>query len=116
MDRFWDNHKYHTKSSVSIFKSKVIEGHEVKKKSNRKISGLGGVIPTCFRSGFVNNATNNPKIAIERPKSDKILKSGKDRNYSKKREKWPFFILKMTKIGCFSRNQFELFAHIHFRI
>ena len=30
MDRFWDTAKYHPKPSVSIFKIKVIQRHEVK--------------------------------------------------------------------------------------
>ena len=30
MDRVWDISKYHPKLSVSIFKVKVIQGHEVK--------------------------------------------------------------------------------------
>ena len=34
MDRVWDTSKYHPKLSVSIFKVKVIQGHEVKERSN----------------------------------------------------------------------------------
>ena len=34
MDRVWDDSNYHPKLSVSIFKVKVIQGHEVKGGSN----------------------------------------------------------------------------------
>ena len=34
MDRVWDTSKYDPKLSVSIFKVKVIQGHEVKERSN----------------------------------------------------------------------------------
>ena len=34
MDGVWDTSKYDHKLSVSIFKVKVIEGHEVKERSN----------------------------------------------------------------------------------
>ena len=34
MDRVWDTSKYHPKFSVSIFKVKVIQGHEIKESSN----------------------------------------------------------------------------------
>ena len=34
MDRVWDTSKYHPKLSVSILKVKVIQGHEVKERSN----------------------------------------------------------------------------------
>ena len=34
MNRIWDTSKYHPKLSVSIFKVKVIQGHEVKERSN----------------------------------------------------------------------------------
>ena len=36
MDRVWDTSKYHPKPSVSIFKVKVTQGHEVKEWSNWK--------------------------------------------------------------------------------
>ena len=36
MDRVWDTSKYHPKLSVSILKVKVIQGHEVKERSNLK--------------------------------------------------------------------------------
>ena len=36
MDRVWDISKYDHKLSVSIFKVKVIQGHDVKKRSNLK--------------------------------------------------------------------------------
>ena len=36
MDRVWDTSRYHPKLFVSIFKVKVIQGHEVKGRSNRK--------------------------------------------------------------------------------
>ena len=34
MDCVWDTSKYHPKLSVSIFKVKVIQGHEFKERSN----------------------------------------------------------------------------------
>ena len=34
MDRVWDTSKYDFNLSVSIFKVKVIQGHEVKERSN----------------------------------------------------------------------------------
>ena len=36
MDRVWDTSKYHPNLSVSIFKVKVIQSHEVKERSNGK--------------------------------------------------------------------------------
>ena len=34
MDRVWNTSKYHPKLSMSIFNVKVIQGHEVKERSN----------------------------------------------------------------------------------
>ena len=34
MDRVWDTSKDHPKLSVSIFKVQIIQGHEVKERSN----------------------------------------------------------------------------------
>ena len=44
MDRAWDTSKYHPKLSVSIFKVRVIKGHEGQGNVKLKILGLGGVI------------------------------------------------------------------------
>ena len=50
MDRIWDTSKYDSKLSVSIFKVKVIQGHEFNYSSNKK-KWLALVIHV-FRSVF----------------------------------------------------------------
>ena len=50
MDRVWDTSKYHPKLSVSIFKVKVIQSHEVKERSNWKF--WFGQHYTCFWVSF----------------------------------------------------------------
>ena len=74
MDRVWDTSKYDPKLSVSIFKVKVIQGHEVKERSNWKFY-VWDAWYMFLGQFFVKNAKNDPKTLFERPKSDKIWKS-----------------------------------------
>ena len=70
MDRVWDNSKYHSKLSVSIFKVKVIQGHEAKKGQTKNLC-LDGVI-LVFGSVFRQERENDPRTLFEPLKSDKI--------------------------------------------
>ena len=71
IDRVWDTSKCHPKTSVTIFKAKVIQGHEVDERSNRKF--YVWVPRYMFLSQFfVKNAKSDPTTAFEQPKSDKI--------------------------------------------
>ena len=48
MDCVWDTSKYDHKLSLNIFK--VIQGHEVKRRSNKK--KMFGTRDTCFKVSF----------------------------------------------------------------
>ena len=69
--------------------------------------GLGGVIHVLDQF-FVQNAKNDSRTLFERPKSDKLLKSGKCRNRRKQREKLPFSTFRTPKVGHFSRYLLEI--------
>ena len=40
MNRVWEISKFHPKPSWSTFKANVMQGHEVKERSNCEVSGL----------------------------------------------------------------------------
>ena len=52
MDRVWDTYKHHPNLSGSIFKVKVIQCHEVKKRSNWNF--IPGWHDTCFYVSFLS--------------------------------------------------------------
>ena len=108
IDRGWDTSKYHPKLSVSIFKVKVVQGHEVKGRSNWKfwVWAAWYLFLTQF---FVKNAKNDHRTLFEPHKTDKFWKSGKCRNHRKQREKWPFSTFKTPKLGHFSRYLLDFF-------
>ena len=62
MDRVWDTSKYDPKLLMSIFKVKVIQGHE--ERSNKKY-----VWNACYmflHPYFVKNAKHDPLALLER--------------------------------------------------
>ena len=69
MARVWNTSKYHSKPSVSIFKVKVTQGHEVKK---TKITGLGCVCNThAFSTALRQEREKDYRALFERTISDK---------------------------------------------
>ena len=70
MDGVWNTFKYPPKPFVTRCQIKAIQGQEVKK-VKYKILGLGGVIHV-YRSDFLQEHKNDPRIHFERPKPDKI--------------------------------------------
>ena len=65
MDRVWDTSKHHPKVSVSILKVKVIQGHELKERSNWKCYVWAA---WCMLGHFfVKNAKNDPRTLLNGP-------------------------------------------------
>ena len=71
MDRAWGTYKYYANLSVSIFKVKVSQGHEVKERSN----SIFYVWDACyvFLGQFsVKNTKNDPKHFLNGPTRTKF--------------------------------------------
>ena len=112
MDRVWDTSKYHPKLLLSIFRVKVIQGHEVKEGSNWK-SWVWVALYMFLGHFSVINTKNDPTPLFERLKLDKCWKSRKYRNRRIQRKKWPFSTIKTPKPGHFLRCLLDrVFPHI----
>ena len=107
MDRVWNTSKYHPKPSGSIFKVKVIQGHEVKGRSNGKF-GIWAVGYLFLGQISSRTRKNDPRTLFERSKSDNVWKSREWRNRRKRREKWHFSTYKTPKLGHFLRYPLEI--------
>ena len=68
MDSVTDICNYHFLCFVTIIQVKVISGHQVKKRSSKKKSGLE-LRYMCLRQIFAKNAKNDTKTLLEMSKS-----------------------------------------------
>ena len=95
MHRAWDASKYDATLSMSIFKVKVIQGHEVKRKGQIK-NFMFGTRDTCFYVSFSSRTRKMTLIYfMNGPTRTKFQNRKKWGNSVKQREKWPFLTFKI---------------------